>query len=574
MMEELIGKQLGQYRVEATLGRGAMAAVFKAYQPSLERYVAIKVLPPSFATENPAFITRFQREAKAIARLYHPNILPVYDFGVERDYSYIVMRLVEGARSLSQIIPSSLNNEQTIDLISQVASALAYAHAQGVIHRDVKPSNILLDAGWALLSDFGLVKVHEIATKLTDVGKGIGTPAYMSPEQAQGSAVDHRTDIYSLGVMLYEMLTGKIPHDAPTSLGILMKRTTQPPLSPRAINPAISNSLERVVLRSLAIHPADRYDSAEDFIAALKKAVADESYQEAGLGSLGRKTTVFTFPALAGSAPQKDSLKAKLPKILSSPFWLTVAGISVAALALSLSSGNAFKSVASETAPALASAPTATNTPTLTLTPTLTDTPTATNTPTLTLTPTLTNTPIPTDTAVPTPPTVTSLPPTPTLTAASALPVASPTATVTPTSTTSTIPGGVFTLLKPKSLEEPSYGPTSFEWQWTGKELPAEVGFEVRVWRKGEPPVGAHDAVQDNQQGRIEQIGENTYRLTINIRQASGVRERTGRYLWTVVLVQISPNYADLGRQARPANLRFEAGGDSNDEDIGGVGIE
>jgi hypothetical protein len=129
------------------------------------------------------------------------------------------------------------------------------------------------------------------------------------------------------------------------------------------------------------------------------------------------------------------------------------------------------------------------------------------------------------------------------------------------------------TLLKPRSLEEPSYGPTNFEWQWKGKELPAELGFEVRVWRKGEPPVGAHDAVQDNQQERIEQIGENMYRLSINIGQASGVRERTGKYLWTVALVRISPTYADLGRQARPANLRFEAGKDSGDEHSGGGGV-
>lgn len=181
MLEELVGKRLGQYRIKAILGKGAMATVFKAHQPSLDRYVAIKVLPPSFAAENPAFIKRFQREAKAIARLYHPNILPVYDFGIYRDYSYIVMRYVEGARSLSQVVPAALTTEQIIDLISQVASGLAYAHAQGVIHRDVKPSNVLLDAGWALLSDFGLVKVHEVATQLTDVGKGIGTPAYMSP---------------------------------------------------------------------------------------------------------------------------------------------------------------------------------------------------------------------------------------------------------------------------------------------------------------------------------------------------------------------------------------------------------
>ena len=139
---------------------------------------------------------------------------------------------------------------------------------------------------------------------------------------------------------------------------------------------------------------------------------------------------------------------------------------------------------------------------------------------------------------------------------------------------TSTIPQGALILLKPLSLEEPSYGPTSFEWQWKGQELPAELGFEVRVWRRGEPPVGAHDAVQDNLQERIEQLGENKYRLSINIRQASGVRERTGRYLWTVALVRISPNYADLEQQARPASLRFEAGAEGTDSEGGGVGIQ
>jgi hypothetical protein len=146
---------------------------------------------------------------------------------------------------------------------------------------------------------------------------------------------------------------------------------------------------------------------------------------------------------------------------------------------------------------------------------------------------------------------------------------------------TSSIPEGVLTLLKPLSLEEPSYGPTIFEWQWTGNQLPAELGFEVRVWREGEPPAGAHDAVQDNQQGRVERLGENTYRLSINIRDAFGVRGRTSQYLWTVVLVRISPAYVDLGRQAEPAYLRFEAGGndsgsnkDSGDGEGGGVGVE
>ncbi|MBI1881889.1 MAG: serine/threonine protein kinase [Chloroflexi bacterium] len=557
MMDELIGKRLGQYQVEAILGKGAMATVFKAYQASLDRYVAIKVLPPSFASQNPAFIKRFQREAKSIARLYHPNILPVYDFGIDRDYSYIVMRQVAGAQSLSQVIANSAGSEQIIDIISQIASALAYAHAQGVIHRDVKPSNVLFDSGWALLSDFGLVKVHEMATQITDLGKGIGTPAYMSPEQAQGGPIDHRTDIYSLGAILYEMLTGRIPHEAPTALGILLKRTTQPPISPRAINPTISKSLEQVTLRSLAIHPADRYDSAEDFIAALKIAAADESYQEPGLGTLERKTLAFTLPTLVRFAPQKDSLKAKLPKFLRNPIWLTVGGIGVAAVVLSLWSGSAYRSEASQPTPTFALAPTSTNM----ASPTLTSTPIPTNTPVLTATPTIT----------PLPPTLTA-----TNTASSTTPSSLPVVVPSPTaraSPTSNIPSGEFTLLKPVSLEEPSYGPTEFEWQWTGQELPPEFGFEVRVWREGEPPAGAHNAVLDNQQGHIERIGENKYRLNIDIQDAYSVRRRTGQYFWTVALVRISPNYADLGQQAEPSYLRFEAGG-KNYKDNGGVVVE
>jgi serine/threonine protein kinase len=560
MLEELVGKRLGQYRIIAILGKGAMATVFKAHQPSLDRYVAIKVLPPSFASENPAFAKRFQREARAIARLYHPNILPVYDFGIYRDYSYIVMRYVEGARSLSQVIPGALTTEQIIDLISQVASGLAYAHAQGVIHRDVKPSNVLLDAGWALLSDFGLVKVHEVATQLTDVGKGIGTPAYMSPEQAQGDAIDQRTDIYSLGVMLYEMLTGTIPHNAPTSLGILLKRTTQPPLPPRAINPAISRSLEQVVLRSLTVHPADRFESAEDFIAALKKAMVDESSKESSPGLLDRKTIVFPFPALISFAPQRNSLKAKLSNAWRNPFWLTIAGICIAAGALSLSSGSIFRSVASQPVP------------TLTFAPTVTLTPSVTPAPTLTYTPVPTATPAPANVILVTP-TGTPLPAASTPTQTSLLPVVSRTTTVTQTTSIA----GMITLLNPLSLEEPSYGPTDFEWQWTGEAIPPEFGFEVRVWREGEAPAGAHDAVQDNLLGRVERLDKNIYRLSINIQDAFGVKRRTGLYLWTVALVRINPVYADLGRQAEPTYLRFEAGGDGggNKKDSGsGIGID
>jgi hypothetical protein len=164
------------------------------------------------------------------------------------------------------------------------------------------------------------------------------------------------------------------------------------------------------------------------------------------------------------------------------------------------------------------------------------------------------------------------LPPTSTPTSAPGLLVASPTPTVTPTATIA----GVITLLSPLSLEEPSYGPTDFEWQWTGEAIPPEFGFEVRVWREGEAPAGAHDAVQDNLRGRVERLDKNIYRLSINIRDAFGVRRRTGKYLWTVALIRISPAYADLKRQAEPTYLRFEAGGDSKGDkkDNGGVGID
>lgn len=576
-MDELIGKTLGQYRIETKIGSGGMATVFKAYQLSLDRHVAIKVLPPSFASQNPIFVERFQREAKAIARLNHPNILPVYDFGIDHDYSYIVMRYVEGAQTLGQIIPYSLRTEWIVYLISQVANALTYAHHRGVVHRDVKPSNILLDGEWVLLSDFGLAKVEQTATHLTDNGKSIGTPAYMSPEQARGEEVDHRSDIYSLGVILYEMLTHQIPHDAPTPLGIMLKRTTQPPPSPRSVNPAIPVSLEKIILRTLSLKPEDRYDSAADCMLDLKQAFADTPE-----GILAEKQTfVIDPPAFVRPTAKKDSHFQKWKTLWHNPVWPATIGFVMAMLAFILLGGNwstitPTPTSLSQTVPAVAVVPTATETPTVIPSPTSTPTPP----------PTLTDTPLPptdTPTITPTePPVVTTLiimvvtatatdtpPPT-------ATPSPSNTPTVVPSLTptaTPNLPKGQFTLLAPLSLEEPSYGPTTFEWEWNGP-VPADFAFEVRVWREGEPPTGAHDALLDQREGRIERISDNRYRLKLDIRQAAGVRDRTGIYLWTVVLVQLDPAYTDYGLQAQPTRLRFEAGGKDNGKDgPGGVGI-
>ncbi|MBN1217849.1 MAG: protein kinase [Anaerolineae bacterium] len=273
-MSDLIGQTLGQYRIIEQIGEGGMATVYKAYQPGLDREVAIKVLPPIHAKQ-PGFSERFQREAKAIASLNHPNILPVYDSGQENGHSFIVMRYVAGASTLKAVMGAQLSLQQALNIVEQIAAALDYAHRQGVVHRDVKPGNVLMDGDWALLTDFGLAKMTETSVKLTGTGVGIGTPAYMSPEQGKGATVDHRTDIYALGIILFEMLTGQIPHDAETPFAIVLKRTTEPLPLPRSINPNIPAAVERVILKALAVNPDDRYQSAGELAEALHQAAAE-----------------------------------------------------------------------------------------------------------------------------------------------------------------------------------------------------------------------------------------------------------------------------------------------------------
>ena len=271
-MDGLIGKTIGGYQILEQIGEGGMATVFKAYQPSLDRYVAVKILPRHLSQE-PGFSKRFNREARAVAKLEHPHILPIYDSGMEEGLSYIVMRYID-AGTLKDLMEQPLSLKQISDLIDQIAAALDQAHEQGYVHRDVKPSNVLLDReSWALLSDFGLAKMMEGSEHITATGVGVGTPAYMSPEQGRGDKVDHRTDVYSLGVVLYEMMTGQVPYHAETPMAVVFKHIYEPLPLPRDINPEIPETIERILLKALAKDPEDRYQSAGEMAEALRESI-------------------------------------------------------------------------------------------------------------------------------------------------------------------------------------------------------------------------------------------------------------------------------------------------------------
>ena len=271
-MADLTGQMLGQYKIIERLGRGATSTVYKAYQEKLDRFVAIKVLSPHFIDEE-GFLDRFHQEARAVARLDHPNILPVYDFDRIDDTVFIVMKYVTTG-TLRDLMASPMDFNTIQEIGTQVGLALGYAHRQGVVHRDVKPGNILIaDNNWALLTDFGLSKLTAISRHLTRSGMGVGTPDYMSPEQAQGRAVDGRSDLYSLGVMLYEMAAGRLPFDADSGLGVVVKHITEeaPPL--RELRSDASPALEHVIRKAMSKEPADRYVSAEMMVAALVRAI-------------------------------------------------------------------------------------------------------------------------------------------------------------------------------------------------------------------------------------------------------------------------------------------------------------
>jgi serine/threonine-protein kinase len=267
------GETFGAYRIVEPLGRGGMASVYKAYEAALDRYVALKVLPGEFLHDE-TFAERFRREAKVVARLEHPNIIPIHAFGIEGGIPWMAMRLISGGALSSLLRAGRLTHERIITILRGGADALDYAHGKGVVHRDVKPQNILLDeAERVYLADFGIAKMVEGSGALTQTGMITGTPQYMAPEQATGQPVDQRVDIYALGVVAYEMLTGRVPFAADTPVAVLMKHVTEPmPIPPASTVP---EPLVRALLKGMAKRPEERWASAGAFVRALEQGLAE-----------------------------------------------------------------------------------------------------------------------------------------------------------------------------------------------------------------------------------------------------------------------------------------------------------
>jgi len=280
----LEGQTLGKYRVLEALGRGGMAQVYRGYHPQLDRHVAVKVLRADLV-EQEEFLERFRREAHAVSGLRHANIVQVFDFDVQDDFYYMVMELLEGDTLRARLNEYRIKKErmpldEIARILTDVLSGLEYAHEEGIIHRDIKPANIMLTKkGQAVLTDFGIAQILG-NTRVTVSGAMMGTLSYMAPEQGLENRCDARSDIYSLGIVLYEMLTGFTPFDADTPLAILMKHLNDPLPLPSKLDPSLPPSFEQIVLKALAKNPDDRYQSAAEMLVAvqsMQQGLSDET---------------------------------------------------------------------------------------------------------------------------------------------------------------------------------------------------------------------------------------------------------------------------------------------------------
>ena len=300
--------RIGKYELLGLLGHGGMGEVYKAYHPQLQRSVAIKVLLTNSETD-PEFIARFQNEAMAVARLRHPHIVQVFDFDIEDDKPYMVMEFVEG-ETLSQRMTryhragKLMPTEEVVRFFQQLCAAVDYAHRQGMLHRDIKPANVIINRhGDAILTDFGLAKISGVSG-FTASGSIMGTPHYMSPEQGQGQAIDPRSDVYSLSVILYEMLAGKRPFQADTPVALILQHIMAPPPPIEEANPTVSSALAHVALLGMAKKPEERFISAAAMGTAVAAAVNQPPMRLTSTGPIGTQETLASVlgPARVGKA--------------------------------------------------------------------------------------------------------------------------------------------------------------------------------------------------------------------------------------------------------------------------------
>ncbi len=464
--DPFIGTKLGSYEVLEAIGEGGMARIYRGFHAELNRYAAIKVVNWGLQ-EDPEFTERFRREAQAIATLRHSNIVQIFDFGKHESGYFMVMEFIDGSDLAVQIQESKANKElvpkdKIIIIIKDVAAALDYAHNHDVIHRDVKPSNVMINReGQSILTDFGLVMLPAQASQAT-LGNTFGTPHYVAPEQAISSAAAvPASDIYSLGIILYELTTGELPFDDESPLSVALKHVSDPPPPPTIYNPDLPSNVEEIILQALAKDPIDRFAMANDMALALEAAWGDG----ASLSKRGRKTSVLppvpagvpsaadvphmTLPNAAAISPEAavneppTAVKTSDPSSQKSTlsgwpliFLVGAAGILIGALALFFfnNSGVLPTPTATSTTIVIVQEPSQTPTPTSTNTPTDTPEP-----------PTSTPTPSPTATASPTTtPTDTPVPPTSTFTPTPTLPpTATPTETATPLPLPTPTPAGL-----------------------------------------------------------------------------------------------------------------------------------
>ena len=320
---------IGNYTILSELGRGGMAVVYKAYQPGLNRYVALKVLPAHFQ-QNPELLTRFKREAQALTRLHHENIVQVFDIGEENGQPYFAMEFIDGPSLDRMLQPSGrqMTAAQVNVMLQQIGRALDYAHAQGIVHRDIKPSNIMLDkSNRYVLTDFGVAKLVR-DTRITHTDNVIGTYHYMSPEQIIGNPVDGRADIYSLGITVYEMLAGRVPFVAEEAVGITYAHVHKQPPPLTQLNPQVPVPVERVVHLALAKEPAQRFPRAGTFANAFQNAIIESQNARTVQGGVPQK--IPTPPTFRDNKKRTQSQPFLLIGIAGAVALVFLLGISFA----------------------------------------------------------------------------------------------------------------------------------------------------------------------------------------------------------------------------------------------------